>query len=159
MKSYFIAHVKYLTMKILLFIVLVSYYYYLLKPALDSINKVRINQIDMAILIFIISSIHGIILASIHTKNYDIIFLLFFKIFSFFSCYFLIAIDDIIYQDHNVVINFEFFRRAMDIFINSIFETGQEGLLFSISMILPTFILYVAISIIPFIIIRIIKYI
>jgi hypothetical protein len=136
-------------------IALIIYYCYLLIPTLNDFNQVRMNNVYIAILIFSLSSIQGIILSALHKKNYDIFYLIFFKIFSFFSCNFILEIEDLIYQKHSILINFDLLKRALSIIKNSFFIIGPEGFLNSIMATL--LLLYFSISIIPFILVRIIK--
>jgi hypothetical protein len=138
-------------------IALIIYYCFLLIPTLDDFYQVRMNNIYIAILIFGLSSIQGIILSALYKKNYDIFYLIFFKILSFFSCSFILAVEDLIYQKHSILINFDLLKGALNIVKNSFLTIGPEGFLNSVMTTLSFLLLYFLISIIPFILVRIIK--
>jgi hypothetical protein len=100
---------------------------------------------------------HGVILTSFLQKKYDLLFLLIYKLFSFFSCHYILIIDDLIYQSNNFVINIELLKISINILLDYIFTIDQEGFIFHILSFLSFYTLYITVSIIPFILMRIVK--
>jgi len=139
------------TIKVVLFFcVVIMYYFFLLNHVIESLNKIRMNQLNIAILIFILASICGVVLSSLFKKNYDIIALLLYKLFSFFICLYIIVLDDIIYQ--NKYFDYVFLRDAINMMAASYFRIGTGNI--DVLFLLAIFMVYVVISIIPFILIR-----
>ena len=150
-------HLKNIAKKILPLVFLIFYYFILLEPAISNINRVLTpNRMHIAIIVFVIFSINGVALSALYTKKYDIIFLLLYKVFSFFLCCYIFAIDDLVSHYQDMVVNIDLVKSSWNIFIGYFLITS-EGVSFLIFEMLFFFSLYVAISAIPFILLRIIK--
>jgi len=144
--------------KIILYIVLTLYYLYLLFPIINFYNyPSHPNRAYVLIFVFAFFSILGILLASSYKKNYDILFLLLFKIFSYFPSLYIAILEGEVFNAPSLCVLIHL-QSAMTILINSFFTIASADSIFSqillMFWLLPV---YMALSIVPFILTRILK--
>ena len=150
--------------KILLKIVLpvaalALYYSYFFYPALGFFNQERhVNEAYIVVVIFVLASMHGVLLAILHAKKYDVVFLLAYKLFSYFPCLFYAAvIEDRMINRHSLTI-FASAKNAMAVLANSYLTWPlSENLFLHITKMFWPLPIYIAISIVPFVLARMVK--
>jgi len=143
--------------KIILFVILMLYYFVLLEPALSNINRTLTpNRMHMGMIVYVLFSINGIALSALYTKKYDVVVIFIYKFLSFFLCHYFFAVDDLIFNNQDLVVNIDLFRNSISIF-TGYFSVPPEGVLFLFFGMLFFFSMYVAVSVIPFIFLRMIK--
>lgn|GEM_PF-5849553 len=143
--------------RILPSVILFLYYLYFLYPAFDFFNQDRHpNRAYVLIFILALSSLHAVFLAALYKKNYDIIFLLLYKIFSYFPYLYIIVLEEEIFHANYLEL-FVLFNNATVVFVNSFFTVSPTGCLFFrvVPTVWPFLPMYIAFSIIPFVLARI----